>query len=126
MTSKGEHEGHFYRHTIITMIALCALVWLSLRTKAQPFPQAATTRSVKSQVAVVPLDSSMPKLIQPEELAKAVQSSKGEKPLILQVGFHVLYQQAHIPHAEYIGVASGAERVQQLRKRVAALPPWPR
>jgi len=36
-------------------------------------------------------------------------ASPRDKPLILQVGFHVLYQQAHIPQAEYIGAASGAE-----------------
>lgn len=116
-------KSTFFRHIIIiTMIALCTLVWLSVRATAQPFPQAATTRSVKSQVAAVQSDSSAPQLIQPEELAKTVQSSKREKPLILQVGFHVLYQQAHIPQAEYIGPASGPEGLQQLRKRVGGLP----
>ncbi len=78
----------------------------------QPFTQAATTQS----------DSSAPQLIQPEELARSLQSSKGDDALILQVGFHVLYLQAHIPHAAYIGPASGQEGLQQLRKRVAALP----
>jgi thiosulfate/3-mercaptopyruvate sulfurtransferase len=102
----------FDRHSIITMIALCTLVDLSVGATAQPFTQAATAKS----------DSSAPQLIQPEELAKTVQSSKGENPLILQVGFHVLYLQAHIPHAEYVGPASAAEGLQQLRKRVAALP----
>lgn len=112
----------FFHHIIIiiTMITLCTLVWLSVRVTAQPFPQAATTRSVKSQAAIQS-DSSAPQLIQPEELAKTVQSSKRE-PLILQVGFHVLYQQAHIPHAEYIGPASAPEGLRQLRKRVRALP----
>lgn len=123
---EGEREfsmkSTFYRHSIVTMIVLCTLVWLSVRATAQPFPQAASTMSVKSQVAAVQSDRSAPQLIQPEELARIVQSSKVEKPLILQVGFHVLYQQAHIPRAEYIGTASGAEGIQQLRKQVAALP----
>jgi thiosulfate/3-mercaptopyruvate sulfurtransferase len=101
-----------YRRSIITMIGLCTLVCFSVRATAQLFSQTATAQS----------DSSAPQLIQPEELAKTVQSSKGDKPLILQVGFHVLYLQAHIPHAEYVGPASGAEGLQQLRKRVAALP----
>jgi hypothetical protein len=30
-------------------------------------------------------------VINPDELAKILQSSKGEKPLLIQVGFHVLY-----------------------------------
>ena len=62
------------------------------------------------------------RLIQPDELVKVLQSSKAEKPLMIQVGSHVLYSQAHIPASEYIGPASGESGLQQLRKRVEALP----
>jgi thiosulfate/3-mercaptopyruvate sulfurtransferase len=61
-------------------------------------------------------------LINPDALAKLLQSSKGEKPLIIQVGFHVLYQQAHIPGSEYIGPASDPSGLQRLRTRVNSLP----
>jgi len=61
-------------------------------------------------------------LINPEELVKILQSPKGEKPLMIQVGSHVLYEQAHIPGSEYIGPASSEIGIQQLRKRVEALP----
>ncbi len=62
------------------------------------------------------------RLINPEELVKILQSSKGEKPLLIQVGSHVLYEQAHIPGSEYIGPASYESGLQQLRQRVQALP----
>jgi thiosulfate/3-mercaptopyruvate sulfurtransferase len=62
------------------------------------------------------------RLIQPGELAKVLQSSTGEKPLLIQVGSHVLYSQAHIPGAEYIGPASTVTGLQQLRQRVESLP----
>ena len=61
-------------------------------------------------------------LLNPDELVKVLQSSTGEKPLIIQVGSHVLYTQAHIAGAEYIGPATSESGVQQLRKRVEALP----
>ncbi len=61
-------------------------------------------------------------LINPEELVKILESSKGEKPLMIQVGSHVLYQQAHIPGSEYIGPASSESGLQSLRKRVESLP----
>ena len=61
-------------------------------------------------------------LINPEELVKILQSSKGEKPLMIQVGSHVLYQQAHILGSEYIGPASSESGLQSLRKRVESLP----
>ena len=62
------------------------------------------------------------RLLNPDELVKVLQSSTGEKPLIIQVGSHVLYTQAHIPGSEYIGPATSESGVQQLRKRVEALP----
>lgn len=62
------------------------------------------------------------RLINPDELVKILQSPKSEKPLMIQVGSHVLYTQAHIPGSEYIGPASSETGLQSLRKRVASLP----
>ena len=62
------------------------------------------------------------RLIQPVELIKVLQSSRGQKPVVIQVGSHVLYAQAHIPGSEYIGPASSDSGLQQLRKRVESLP----
>ncbi|MGB8063879.1 MAG: rhodanese-like domain-containing protein [Candidatus Sulfotelmatobacter sp.] len=60
-------------------------------------------------------------LVSPEDLVKTIQTGK-QKPLMIQVGSHVLYQQAHIPGSEYIGPASSEAGLQQLRKRVDPLP----
>jgi thiosulfate/3-mercaptopyruvate sulfurtransferase len=60
--------------------------------------------------------------IEPEALAKILQSPKGEKPLLIQVGFHVLYLQGHIPGSEYIGPATDAATLKKLRDRVQSLP----
>ena len=61
-------------------------------------------------------------LIQPAQLAKILQSHTAQKPLILQIGFHMLYQQAHIPGAEYAGPASDPSGRQMLTDRVKSLP----
>ena len=61
-------------------------------------------------------------LINPDDLLKILQSSKGEKPLLIHVGSHVLYSQAHIPGSEYIGPASDQAALQRLRARVESLP----
>ncbi len=61
-------------------------------------------------------------LINPEDLVKIIQSPKAEKPLLIHVGFHVLYLQGHIPGSEYFGPASDASALDKLRKRVASLP----
>ena len=62
------------------------------------------------------------RLINPEDLLKLLQNTGSERPLMIQVGSHVLYAQAHIPGSEYIGPASSESGVQQLRKRVEPLP----
>ena len=61
------------------------------------------------------------RLISPEDLVKILSSTKGEKPLLLQVGSHVLFAQAHIPGSEYIGAASTENGLQALRNRVRSL-----
>lgn len=59
-------------------------------------------------------------LIRPDALLKILKSP-APKPLILSVGPYELYQQAHIPHAEYAGPASEATGRNLLRQRVARL-----
>jgi len=68
--------------------------------------------------------SSIPtaRLINPEDLVKVLQGAASQKPLMIQVGSHVLFAQAHIPGSEYIGPASSESGLQQLRKRVESLP----
>jgi len=61
-------------------------------------------------------------LINSDELVKILQSSKADKPLLIHVGSHVLYTQAHIPGSEYIGPASDQVALQRLRARVESLP----
>ena len=62
------------------------------------------------------------RLINPDVLVRTLQSAKSEKPLLIQVGSHVLYTQAHIPGSEYIGPASTESGLHSLRKRVEPLP----
>lgn len=57
-----------------------------------------------------------------EDLVKILQSSKAPKPLLIHVGSHVLYTQAHIPGSEYIGPGSDPAALDRLRARVQSLP----
>jgi thiosulfate/3-mercaptopyruvate sulfurtransferase len=67
--------------------------------------------------------SSVPRsqLIEPKELVK-ILTAKGQKPMLMHVGFHVLYLQAHIPNSEYIGPARDPAALEQLKARVKSLP----
>ena len=97
-----------------TRIALCFLACLFLLfaiARVPVVPAAAQATSIPT-----------PRLIQPEDLVKIIQSPGKDKPLMIQVGSHVLYAQAHVPGSEYIGPASSDSGLQQLRQRVASLP----
>lgn len=60
-------------------------------------------------------------LLEPAQLAAALQDAHAARPLVLQVGFKKLFDQAHIVGAEYAGAAGSEEGVQQLRTRVQTL-----
>lgn len=65
--------------------------------------------------------ATQPALIQPQELA-AILKSKQPKPLILNVGPRMLYAQAHIPGAEYLGEGADPAGRQALRNRMKNVP----
>ena len=75
------------------------------------------TAAFAYQASLIPSSS----LIRPEELANILQA-RGEKPLILQVGSRVLFQQAHITGSEYVGAGSTEAGLQALKNRVEGLP----
>jgi thiosulfate/3-mercaptopyruvate sulfurtransferase len=89
---------------------------------AHSFAQAGTGGSATTAPSQDELAPGSPQLITPEGLVKLLQSSTAPKPLILSVGPRMLYLQAHVPGAEYIGPGSDAHGIEQLRTRVKSLP----
>jgi thiosulfate/3-mercaptopyruvate sulfurtransferase len=61
-------------------------------------------------------------VMQPEELLPLLKATGAQKPLMLQVGSHMLFAQAHIPGSEYAGPGSQPAGIQMLEDRVKALP----
>jgi rhodanese-related sulfurtransferase len=99
-----------FRRAISCLPALAsALLIVTLALPVAARAAAATT---------IPADE----LMQPAQLASLLDATPVAKPLILQVGFRTLYDQAHVPGAEYAGPANTAAGLQVLRNRVAALP----
>jgi hypothetical protein len=60
------------------------------------------------------------RLMQPAELAGMLHAA-GQRPLILQVGSHVLFAEAHIQGAEYAGPGGQEAGLQALRDRVSKM-----
>ena len=60
-------------------------------------------------------------LIQPEALNNLLQAKTADKPLLLQVGSHLLFDEAHIPGSVYAGAGSQPAGLKQLQSTVAML-----
>jgi hypothetical protein len=74
--------------------------------------------SAASPTASIPLD----KLVQPADFAVQLKDTSAPKPLMLNVGFKTMFDQAHIPGSEYAGPGNTGAGLQVLRDRVAGLP----
>ena len=61
-------------------------------------------------------------LTQPSAMVAVLANGMGAKPVILQVGFQVLYKSKHIPGSIYAGPASTPEGLQALKQAVRTLP----
>jgi hypothetical protein len=80
----------------------------------------------RAQFAAPSPDSalSIPKaqLIQADQLSQLLLVKGGTRPLVLQVGSHLMFDQAHIVGSEYAGPGSQPAGLKLLQDRVSPLP----
>lgn len=60
-------------------------------------------------------------IVSGEDLSKAISSSRGVKPVVLQVGIEALYKDAHIPDAIFAGPASDPEGLALLKAKARTI-----
>jgi 3-mercaptopyruvate sulfurtransferase SseA len=61
-------------------------------------------------------------LVQPAEVAKDLALPEWRRPVLLHVGFSVLYKSGHIPGSKYVGSGSTARGRAELKKALKAIP----
>ena len=106
--------------SVAGVLAACITFGLQMQSAwAKPAPSAQAAPQVPGAGKAAELASAVQ--IEPEALAKMLQASKGEKPVVLHVGFKNFYAQAHIPGSDYAGPGSTPEGLDLLRQRVSSL-----
>jgi hypothetical protein len=96
-----------------TIVALAMVLAAPLQLRAQgPMgtPPASSALSIPAS-----------QQLQPEELNRLLATSGANKPLMLQVGSHLLFAEAHIAGSEYVGPGSQPAGQDLLKNRVAQL-----
>jgi rhodanese-related sulfurtransferase len=61
-------------------------------------------------------------LIWPKDLAARLAETNKSKPVLLHVGFGIMYRSKHIPNSIYVGPGNRPEGLEALKKAVADLP----
>ena len=102
------------RNSLTVLSALILTLVFTWNASAQSFSASADSHSALS----IPLASQ----ITAEQLQHALSGPVAAQPLILQVGSHLMYEQAHIPYATYAGPGSDPQGLQQLAHAVAPVP----
>ena len=116
-----KNSARYYFFIIIFVISAAMFVPAG-RALANNLSGPSSTAAPRGQAqSATDLAPGSAQLINPEDLLKILQSPKGDKPLILNVGPHLLYMQAHIPSSEYIGAGSDSQGIESLRRRVKTL-----
>ena len=100
------------QRVVIARLATLALLFGSLQCQAQYIPISGPGSTLSIPQA---------QLIQPEALNHLLQIKGTDKPLLLQVGSHLLFDEAHIPGSIYAGAGSQPTGLQQLQTTVATV-----
>lgn len=109
-------KKHLGSSTLMAGIAVLLAVFCAI-IHAQTASALSQTAPASSVEAAIPAAE----LLQPKELVQLLRSSSAKKPMILQVGSHVLYAEAHIPGSEYAGAAGQGAGLRALQHRVKGL-----
>jgi thiosulfate/3-mercaptopyruvate sulfurtransferase len=105
--------GRIPQLVMATGLATFALLFGSLQCPAkQPIPTSGPGSALSIPQA---------QLIQPEALNRLLQAKGADKPLVLQVGSHLLFDEAHILGSVYAGAGSQPTGLQQLQSTVATV-----
>ncbi len=78
-------------------------------------------RESQAQGAVKAAEIPQAALVQPEALAAELKAG-GDKPLVLQVGSRVLFEEAHIAGSEFVGAGGTEAGLEALRTRLKDVP----
>ena len=76
--------------------------------------------AVKSQEAFLLWTDS---LMQPEDLARLLRDPTGRRPVVLHVGFEVLFRSGHIAGSRHIGPSSTPDGLRRLQEALRGIAP---
>ena len=120
----GKYQGEYDGRPMNVIAPLLALVVsVALAAGVGDSARAAGPRPTTTDSAHATRDTSIDAhLIQPDQLALELHYPAPRRPVVLQVGFKVLYRTGHIAGSRYVGPGSKSDGIAALGKALKGLP----
>jgi thiosulfate/3-mercaptopyruvate sulfurtransferase len=120
---KGKRSNHssfrfrkIFVSTVLLLLVGVAAPWILLR--------ATKSAAARSLVPVSPSDPwTQAQVVQPADLVKELNGAQSSRPVVVCVGFHTLYQGAHVPSSVFHGAAMSEQGLDDLKNWAKNLPP---
>jgi thiosulfate/3-mercaptopyruvate sulfurtransferase len=114
---------------MVAVLAVALIAGFGVAARSQGMALSGTSTALAATSSVDPVGQGgagepwrADQLVEPGKLAKELASSSGKTPMVLYVGYPLLYAGGHIPEARYVGPASTAAGLQALREAAQELP----
>jgi thiosulfate/3-mercaptopyruvate sulfurtransferase len=100
---------------VLLLLVSVAGPWMLLR--------ASKSASARSLEPLPPSDPWTPaQIVQPADLVNELSGPQSSRPIVVCVGFHTLYEGAHVPGAVYHGAGMSEQGLDDLKKWAKKLP----
>ena len=90
--------------------------------EADRTPQMVTDASPSERASASDVKPTSAELIEPANLARLLSDTNSRRPVILHVGFPILFRSAHITGSRHVGPASTPEGLQALKQALSEIP----
>lgn len=107
------------KHRVGISISILLLIAATAYPATAPSARASKTAAMMGKKGSTVFSRSV--LIQPAELERELRRPEARRPIVLHVGFAVLYQGGHIPGAIHAGPASTEQGLEDLRRTASRI-----
>jgi len=107
---------------LLPFVTIALLVVAARPAIADPDPRAGADAESLSSAQTLAIPHAPGQLIQPEDLARLLADTSIRQPMVLHVGYKVLFRGGHIPGSRHIGPASTPDGRAALKQVLREIP----
>jgi len=107
---------------ILAFVTIALFVVTARPATADPDPRAGADAESLSSARTLAVPQAPGQVIQPEDLARLLADTTIRQPMVLHVGYKVLFRGGHIPGSRHIGPTSTPDGLAALKRVLREIP----